>query len=247
MKLILQAVDALNQVMLQLVIGLLQNGLLLRVPRHIPDTLALGGFQFLLCVQQQGFQILRSAFRFTYVLLLVGKVGVETLQHIGGVVLYLFEIQLHQLVQLVHPDVVAGAAGQSTAVIGAAGVGRAQIPAAHGKHGTAAVTALQKAGVHIVIDFLPAVVVGRALFPQGANGGKGAVVDDGLMVVFNNNVFQLIPLDILTVDFGTGVLALPECADVKIIVQNTLHRDNSPVLFRCAAGFLPLRLFAKLL
>lgn len=92
--------------MLQLVIGLLQNGLLLRVPRHIPDTLALGGFQLLLCVQQQGFQILRSAFRFTYVLLLVGKVGVETLQHICGVVLDLFEIQLHQLVQLVHPDVV---------------------------------------------------------------------------------------------------------------------------------------------
>ena len=92
LQLILQAVDTLNQVMLQLVIGLLQNGLLLRVPRHIPDTLALGGFQLLLCVQQQGFQILRSAFRFTYVLLLVGKVGVETLQHICGVVLYLFEI-----------------------------------------------------------------------------------------------------------------------------------------------------------
>ena len=90
-------------------------------------------------------------------------------------------------------------------------------------------------------------MVGRALFPQGADGGKGAVVDDGLMVVFNDNVFQLIPLDILTVDFGTGVLALPQGSDVKIVVQNTLHRDNSPVPFRRAAGFLPLRLFAKLL
>ena len=90
-------------------------------------------------------------------------------------------------------------------------------------------------------------MVGRALFPQSADGGKGAVVDDGLMVVFNNNVFQLIPLDILTVDFGTGVLALPQGSDVKIIVQNTLHRNNSPVLFHRAAGFLPLRLFAKLL
>ena len=67
------------------------------------------------------------------------------------------------------------------------------------------------------------------------------------MVVFNDDMFQLIPLYILTVDFGTGVLALPQGSDVKIIVQNTLHRDNSPVLFRCAAGFLPLRLFAKLL
>ena len=142
---------------------------------------------------------------------------------------------------------VTGAAGQSPAVIGAAGVGRAQIPAAHGKHGTAAVTALQKAGVHIVIDFLPTVVVGRALFPQGADGGKGAVVDDGLMVVFNDDLLVLVPEDILAVDFGTGVLALPERADVKIIVQNTLHRDNSPVLFRRAAGFLPFRLFAKLL
>ena len=78
-------------------------------------------------------------------------------------------------------------------------------------------------------------LLGQGLaFPQGADGGKGAVVDDGLMVVFNNNVFQLIPLNILTVDFGTGVLALPERADVKIIVQNTLQsffavrRDSSP-------------------
>ena len=67
------------------------------------------------------------------------------------------------------------------------------------------------------------------------------------MVVFNDDMFQLVPLDILTVDFGTGVLALPERTDIKIIVENALHRDNSPVLFRCAAGFLSLRLFAKLL
>ena len=69
-------------------------------------------------------------------------------------------------------------------------------------------------------------MVGRALFPQSADGGKGAVVDDGLMVVFNNNVFQLIPLDILTVDFGTGVLALPD--NYRYIIDCML---NVPLLY----------------
>lgn len=137
-------------------------------------------------------------------------------------------IALDDLVQLIHPDVVAGASGPALAVVGAAGIGRLQVPAAHGEHGSAAVPALQKAGIDIVVD-LGATVVGTGpLLPQGPGHREGAVVDNGLMVVFNDDLLHLVPAYVLAVDFGPGVLPLTESTDVKIVVQNPLDCDNGP-------------------
>ena len=47
---------------------------------------------------------------------------------------------------------VAGAALEAAPVVRAAGVGGGQIAAAHGEQRAAAVAALQKAGIHVVID-----------------------------------------------------------------------------------------------
>lgn len=58
------------------------------------------------------------------------------------------------------------------------------------------------------------------------------------MMVFNDNVFSVIALDFLAVDFGAGILALPQGADVEVIVQDTLHRHNCPRgLTLTSAGF----------
>ena len=122
----------------------------------------------------------------------------------------------------------AGAAGESTAVVGAAGVGGAQLAAAHGKHGAAAVTALQKAGIDIVIDLHAAVMAGGALLPQGTGGGKGAVVDDSLMMMLKHQMVALVPFDLGSVDLPAGVFALPQCADVEVVIQNALHRNDGP-------------------
>ena len=139
---------------------------------------------------------------------------------------------------------VARAAFQSTTVIRPAGVGGRQIAPAHGKHRTAAVAALQKAGIHVVIDLDAAIVITAALFPQSDGDGEGAVVDDGLMVVLDDDVLIVVALDLLAVDLGAGILALPERADIKIVVQNALHRGNGPGVFGFPFRFLARRLLA---
>ena len=103
---------------------------------------------------------------------------------------------------------VAGAGFQPSLVVLPAAVGVLDIPAAHGKHGTAAVAALQETGVHVVVLFLPSVVGGGAGFPQGLCCCKGPIVDDFLVMVLNDDVVQLVPLDFLAVDFFPGVFPL---------------------------------------
>lgn len=245
--LVLDALHPPYQVALQLVVGLLQSGLLLRVFHHVPDPLALGGLQLLLEVQERGLQIFRRPLGLRHVLLLPGQVRVEPVQHGGGVVFHLLHIELYQLVQLVYPDMVAGAALQPPAVVGAAAVGVLDIPAAHGEHGGAAVTALQKAGVGVVVLLLPPVVGGGAALPQGFCRGEGAVVDDGLVVVLQDDVIQLVPAHILAVDLLSGVLPLAEGADVEVVVDDALDRHDGPLwpdapLVLLARRLLPLPL-----
>lgn len=214
------------------------------MPGDVADPLTLGGPQLLLRIQQQLFQIFSSTLRLGHVLLFPGEICIETLQHGGGVVPHLADIALQQIVQHIHPDVVAGAAGESTAVVGAAGVGGAQLAAAHGKHGAAAVTALQKAGIDIVIDLHTAVMAGGALLPQGTGGGKGAVVDDSLMMMLKHQMVALVPFDLGSVDLPAGVFALPQCADVEVVIQNALHRNDGPRGLGGAFDALTLRFSA---
>ena len=139
---------------------------------------------------------------------------------------------------------VAGAALEAAPVIRPAGVGGGEIGAAHGEQRTAAVAALQKAGVHVVVDLHAAIVAAAALFPQRAGDGEGAVVDDGLMVVLDDDVLIVVALDVPAVDLGAGVLALTERADIEIVIQNALHRGDGPGVFGFPFRFLARRLLA---
>jgi len=92
----------------------------------------------------------------------------------------------------VHPNVVGSAARASPAVVGAAGIGRLHIAAAGGKHGAAAVPALHEAGVDVVVLFHAPVVGGGSLFPERPGNGEGAVVDDGLVMIFDDDMLGLV-------------------------------------------------------
>ncbi len=86
-----------------------------------------------------------------------------------------------------------------------------------------------------------------ALFPQGPGGGEGAVVDDGLVVVFDDDLLVLVPEDVLAVDLLPGVLPLAQGADVEVVVQDALHRHNGPVpldrpIVLLSGGLLPVPL-----
>ena len=141
----------------------------------------------------------------------------------------------------------ARAARSSASVIGAAGVCRREVGTAHREHRCAAVAADQKAGVGVVVLFDAAVVRAGALLPQSAGGSERAIVNNRLMVVFNHDLFALIAANILAVDFRTGIFALPQRTDVKIVIQNALYGDDRP----CSLGFsrhlLALRFFAHAL
>ena len=60
------------------------------------------------------------------------------------------------------------------------------------------------------------------------------------MVVLDDDVLIVVAFDLPAVDFGAGVLALPQRTDIKIVVENALHRGDGPRVLG-----LPLRLFAR--
>ena len=60
----LNARDALRQLRFQLVVGFLQEFLLLRVLHDVADALTLRRFQLLLLLKQQGFQVFFRTLRF---------------------------------------------------------------------------------------------------------------------------------------------------------------------------------------
>ena len=60
----LNARDALRQLRFQLVVGFLQEFLLLRVLHDVPNALTLRRFQLLLLLKQQGFQVFFRSLRF---------------------------------------------------------------------------------------------------------------------------------------------------------------------------------------
>lgn len=67
-----------------------------------------------------------------------------------------------------------------------------------------------------------------AVFPQGFGRGKDPVINDGLVVVLNDDMLQLVPFSVLTIDLLAGIFALAEGADIKIVVDDALDGNNGP-------------------
>ena len=226
--LVIQAVDFILQLGFHLVVQRPQCFLVLRVLHNIADALTLGGLEFCRQIIQHLGQIVRRLFGFHDLIILTGQFRVQPVEHLRRAVHHPTDVQPHKLVQLVYADMVARAARSSAAVIGAAGVRRGNVRTAHRKHRCAAVAALEETRIDVIVFLDTAVVRAGALLPQSAGGRKRAVVDDRLMVVLDNDLFVLVAPDIPAVDLYPGELALPQCADIEIVVKDSLHSHKRP-------------------
>ena len=121
------------------------------------------------------------------------------------------------------------------------------IVAGGGKHGTAAVVAPEEARVDIVVNLYAAVVASASLLAQCAGAGEGTVVDDGLVVILDDDVLAVVLLNFFSVDLGAGIFGLAQGADIKVIIQDTLNGNDGPVGLNLALVGLALRLTPHLL
>ena len=58
------------------------------------------------------------------------------------------------------------------------------------------------------------------------------------MVVLKDAVLALVQLSVAAVDFHAREFSLPQRADIKIVIEDPLHRDDRPCCFRLAADRL---------
>ena len=84
---------------------------------------------------------------------------------------------------------------------------------------------------------------GGAAIPQSFCRGKSTIVNNFLVVAFNDNVVQLVVFDFFSIDFLPGVFPLTEGADVEVIVDDTLDGHDGPGGLDGPAVFLPSGFF----
>ena len=143
--LVIQTVDLALQLSFHLVIKIAQRFLVLRVLHNVADTLALWWplSSAVRVVQHLG-QIVRRLLGFHNLIILAGQFRVQPIEHLRRAVHHTADVLTHKLVQLIHADMVAGAARSSAAmVVGAAGIRRSDVRTAHREHRCAAVAALK--------------------------------------------------------------------------------------------------------
>ena len=88
----LQGLDAVQQVDLQLVVGGLEQFLALGVAGDVADALALGGAQLLAQLLKRLLDVLRFGLPAVQLGALQAQVGVEAIQHGGGVVAHAADV-----------------------------------------------------------------------------------------------------------------------------------------------------------
>ena len=125
-------------------------------------------------------------------------------------------------------------------MIGAAGVGGLEVAPAEREHGRAAVAALEEAGVDVLVYLDAAIVVLCPLLAQGPDRGEGAVVHDGLVVVFDDDLLHLVAQDVPAVYLGALVFALAQRTDVEVVVEYGLDGDDAPRALHAAVILLAL-------
>ena len=105
-------------------------------------------------------------------------------------------------------------------MIGSASVSRLAGLPVHCEHRASAVSAFKHARINIVVDLYATVVITGATFTVCTGNGEGAVIDNRLMIVFNNNMFAVITPDVFAVDFRPCIFTLTQSADIKIVFKN---------------------------
>ena len=220
-NLVLQTGNAVGQVLFQFRVCFVDNGSFVRGLSHGVDQLTLvHGLELLLAFGELTLQRVNgiSNLLFPFRLLLDGIL--KAFQDSCGIVPDDLDIAFEQLVQLVHADMVAGAAFAPPAVVCAARVSGRKVGTRHGEHRRSAVSAIQKAGVIGSILFLAAVVASGTKLELLLRIGEGAGIDDRGVCVLDDDMLILVQSLILAIDIGSGILFLPQRPYIKIIAEN---------------------------
>ena len=220
LQLILQALQLGRVLGFQLVVGFVDDVLLLGLAHQLCQLLLGQQLSMLLDLLDLPLQQRKRRFALLDGLLLMSHGLVQRFQHEGAVLLDAKNVLLEQRVQQIHARVVRRAALAPAPVIAAAGVRRSQICAAHGEHGAAAVAAVQESGIGIVVLPHAAIGAGGALFHLLLRIGERAIIHDGLVVLFKDDMVIVLLLEVLSVDAEPTVFALAQRADVKVVLQN---------------------------
>ena len=236
--------NAVFNIRLHFVVGLVDDGLVLGAFRQVAYPLPLRDPQLLLKFFEDFFHVVCGEFFFLQVLVLLLNIGLELFDHLRRGLPDFSQIVLYHFIQGVHADVMAGAALEPPPVIGAASIGVPKVSPAHGEHGTAAVPAHEKTGIGVLVFFYAPVVALGSGFPQLLHDTKVAVADDRLMMVLDDDLLALVLFHILAVDLLAGIFALAQCADVKIIFEYALHGHDGPLRLDRALIFFALSLLA---
>ena len=78
----------------------------------------------------------------------------------------------------------------------------------------------------------PASVAVSAVLTQFTGQGKDEVIDDGLLMLLEKQMYFRIFPDIYAVDFLSSVLAPVERTYIKVVVKNALYRGGAPGVLR---------------
>ena len=123
---------------------------------------------------------------------------------------------------------VGGAALETSAVVGAAGIGGGDIRPGQGEHGTSAVSTEQKAGVVRGILLLAPVVAFTAQLHLLLGVGKGPGVNDGGVGILDDDMLLVPDLPVFAVDALADILFLPQGADVEVVCQQPGQSGSIP-------------------
>ena len=110
----------------------------------VADALTFGGFQLVLQIGENLLQMGYTLLCLGNILVFFGKVGIQTLQHIGGICPDKPDVFLQQFVQFVHADMMTATRLQPSPVIQTAAVGIFDVRTAHSEHGISAVPAFEE-------------------------------------------------------------------------------------------------------
>ena len=113
-------------------------------------------------------------------------------------------------------------------MIGAADIGVGKVGTAAREHRRAAVTAEEVAGVVVGVLLLTAVVGGRALLQKFLGNGKGAVVNNRLVMVFKHDMLAFVKRHIVSVYLFPLEFVLAQCADIKVVAENFGDGHDAP-------------------
>ena len=180
-------------------------------------------------------------------LILVFNGILQHLNHRSGIIPNLSDIFLQHLVEKIDSNRMRRTSRPSYSVISPANVGIVQVLTVSRKHGRTAIAATQESGIVVLVLLYAAIVI--LLSPRQLLLGnhKRAIVNDGRMVILENDLLTFVNRHIRTVDPLTLIFLGTKCTNIEIVTDYLLYGYNAPFFTNLGVILIPHRLLASFL